>query len=446
MRINRSLGRWLVAMITALWSLPIPQFAAAQSGPVQYGYDELGRLVIVSDGAGNTAIYNYDAVGNLLSIQRIDPGQLGAVAIIAIIPTQGKVGSAVSIFGKGFGATPAQNTVSFNGGVAIVTSASPTWLRVTVPPTAVDGPISVTAPAGSATSAQSFRVIGPLAITPTDPSISAGGSRQFSAAGPGGSTVPVTWAVNDIVGGNASAGTISASGLYTTPAFVTQQVAVTIGATDQSDPTASGSLSVTVVPRRFASAAQGVSVRFAQPTISNSLQTSVSAVVGGTTVSKSVQASVSAVVGGGTTVSKSVQASVSAVVGGTNVSKSVQASVSAVIGGDPMTSMVATVSVSLAPVITGVSPANGARGATGLTVTLTGAGFTGATQVTFLRNNAADTTVTNSLVSVSPDGTQATLSVSIASGAITGDRVIQITTPNGASTVVGTGANVFTVQ
>ena len=422
-RINRSLGRWLVAMITALWSLPIPQFAAAQSGPVQYGYDELGRLVIVADGAGNAAIYNYDAVGNLLSIERIDPGQLGAIAIVKITPTQGKVGSAVSIFGKGFGATPAQNTVSFSGGVATVTSASPTRLRVTVPSTAQHGPITVTA-----TSAQSFRVIGPLAITPTDPSISAGASRQFSAAGPGGSTVPVTWAVNGIAGGSAAVGTISASVLYTTPAFVTQQVAVTIGATDHSDPTASGSLSVSVVPRRFASAAQGVSVRFAQPTISNSLQTAVSAVVGGTNVTKSVQASVSAVVGG------------------TNVSKSVQASVSAVIGGDPMARAVTTVSVSLGPVITGVSPANGARGATGLTVTLTGAGFTGATQVTFLRNNAADTTVTNSLVSVSADGAQATLSLSIASSAITGDRVIQMTTPNGASTVVGTGANVFTVQ
>ena len=106
----------------------------------------------------------------------------------------------------------------------------------------------------------------------------------------------------------------------------------------------------------------------------------------------------------------------------------------------------AAVSVSLAPAITGVSPASGARGVTGLSVTLTGAGFTDATQVTFLLNNVADTTVTNSLVTVSADGTQATLSLSIASGATTGGRVIRITTPNGASTVVGTGANVFTVQ
>ena len=209
-QINRSPSLRLVPTIALLWLVLTAPTAAAQTGPVQYGYDELGRLVIVADGAGNTAIYNYDAVGNLLSIERIDPGQLGAIAIVKITPTQGKVGSAVSIFGKGFGATPAQNTVSFSGGVATVTSASPTRLRVTVPSTAQDGPITVTAPAGSATSAQSFRVIGLLAITPTDPSISAGASRQFSAAGPGGSTVPVTWAVNGVVGGNAAVGTISA--------------------------------------------------------------------------------------------------------------------------------------------------------------------------------------------------------------------------------------------
>ena len=93
-----------------------------------------------------------------------------------------------------------------------------------------------------------------------------------------------------------------------------------------------------------------------------------------------------------------------------------------------------------------MSPATGARGAAGLAVTLAGAGFNDATQVTFRRDNAPDATVTATLVSVSPDGTQATLSVSIASGAATGARVVTIMTPAGTSTVVGTGANVFTVQ
>jgi YD repeat-containing protein len=410
-RTDRSPRRWLIPKVALLSLALTVSLARAQTGPVQYGYDELGRLVIVADGEGNTAIYNYDAVGNLLSIQRVDASQLGPVAITAIIPTQGKVGSAVSIFGKGFGATPGQNTVSFNGGVATVTSASPTRLRVTVPSTAQDGPISVTAPAGSATSAQSFRVIGPMTVTPAAPSVSAGTSLQFTATGPGGSTSPVNWAVNDVPGGNASVGTISTSGLYTAPAYVSQQVLVTITATDQSDATASGSQTATIVPRRLATAAQGVSVRFGQPMISNSLQASVSVVIGGTTITKSLQTSVSAR-----------------------------------IGGDPSAVTTTAVSVSVSPVITDVSPATGVRGATGLAVTLTGAGFSDATQVTFLRNNVTDTTITTSLVSVSPDGTQATLSLSIATGAVTGARVVKITTPMGASTVVGTGANVFTVQ
>jgi YD repeat-containing protein len=36
----------------------------------QYVYDALGRLTQVIDPSGNVATYNYDAVGNLLSITR----------------------------------------------------------------------------------------------------------------------------------------------------------------------------------------------------------------------------------------------------------------------------------------------------------------------------------------------------------------------------------------
>jgi hypothetical protein len=110
-----------------------------------------------------------------------------------------------------------------------------------------------------------------------------------------------------------------------------------------------------------------------------------------------------------------------------------------------MSTAATAISVSLAPVITSVSPAAGVHGATNLTVTLTGV-FNDATQVTFVRNNAVDTLTTASIVSISPDGTQATLQVSIAAAAAIGDRVVRITTPAGTSTIVGTGSNVFTVQ
>ena len=330
MRNDRSSARSLVLPITLLLVVLAASLAFAQTGPVQYGYDELGRLTIVVDGTGNAAIYNYDAVGNLLSIQRINAAEVPEpVAIYALSPTRGKVGSTVSILGKGFGPTPGQNTVSFTGGAsAIATSASPNALRVTVPSTALTGPISVTGAAGSAVSPVSFTVMGPLAVTPDGPFVAAGTSRQFSAVA-GGAAPPVQWAVNDVVGGHASVGTISTSGLCTAPASVADQFLVTIGAADHNDLTAKGSTQAVVVPagaQRLATA-RPVSVSIAQRTVSNS-----------------------------------VQAAVSLVVGGTRVSNSLQTAVSVVRGGQASATAASQLSVNVGPVITGVSPAAGARG------------------------------------------------------------------------------------
>jgi YD repeat-containing protein len=45
----------------------------ATADQAQYLYDELRRLAGVSDSTGVTAVYNYDAVGNLTSIDRFTP-------------------------------------------------------------------------------------------------------------------------------------------------------------------------------------------------------------------------------------------------------------------------------------------------------------------------------------------------------------------------------------
>jgi YD repeat-containing protein len=141
---------------------------AAPSGAqnaVRYIYDDLGRLVGVIDQNGDAATYNYDAVGNLLSITRAGAS---TVSIIAFTPGKGCVGATVTISGTGFSTTPASNTVSFNGTAATVSSASANQLVVTVPSGATTGTISVTAPAGSATSAGTFTVTaGNLAPTIT---------------------------------------------------------------------------------------------------------------------------------------------------------------------------------------------------------------------------------------------------------------------------------------
>lgn len=149
---------------------------AAPSGPVLYAYDELGRLVQVTDPAGESAIYRYDAVGNILAIER--PGANG-VAISAFTPLSGVVGTPVTIYGSGFATIPADNTVTFNGTAAVVTTATATQIGMTVPAGATTGTIAVTTPTGSATSSTSFTVLtntGVPTITDFAPATAASGT------------------------------------------------------------------------------------------------------------------------------------------------------------------------------------------------------------------------------------------------------------------------------
>ena len=104
------------------------------------------------------------------------------------------------------------------------------------------------------------------------------------------------------------------------------------------------------------------------------------------------------------------------------------------------------VGVTLQPVITSVTPSSGARGVAGLSVLVTGAGLMGATSVSFQLNGSNDANLSVTDLAVSPDGTQATVTLSIAAGATVGPRVVRITTPGWTSTASGTGGNLFTVQ
>ncbi|MFP5226072.1 MAG: hypothetical protein ACLGXA_00475, partial [Acidobacteriota bacterium] len=67
---------------------------------------------------------------------------------------------------------------------------------------------------------------GPVSISPQYVALSPGQTTQFSATAPG----PLTWLVNGIAGGNASVGTVDASGNYTAPASLPQSANVTVTA------------------------------------------------------------------------------------------------------------------------------------------------------------------------------------------------------------------------
>ena len=73
----------------------------------QYLYDDQGRLTGVADSAGALAIYNYDAVGNLLSIDRFTPPGSGT-GIYLLSPVSGAIGQQVTVQGYGFDPVPSR--------------------------------------------------------------------------------------------------------------------------------------------------------------------------------------------------------------------------------------------------------------------------------------------------------------------------------------------------
>jgi YD repeat-containing protein len=141
----------VLMLLAALFSQPT-QVSAAD---ISYVYDNLGRLIAVIDPATDTAVYSYDAVGNLTGITRQASATL---AIFQFTPDTGAIGTTVTIYGTGFNATPASNTVKFNGTTATVATASTTVLTTTVPEGATMGTISVTVASVTATSVASFTV------------------------------------------------------------------------------------------------------------------------------------------------------------------------------------------------------------------------------------------------------------------------------------------------
>lgn len=172
--------------VVLLFALGLP-IVAQTSGPIQYFYDDLGRLIKVIDQNGNASTYAYDAVGNLLSIARSTVSVNGGLAVLNFTPQQGPIGQAVTIQGQGFDTNPASDVVQFNGTVATVTAATSTTLTAIVPTGATTGAISVKVGTASATSDAKFTVsagaLTSIAISPTASSLRAGSQQQFIATG-----------------------------------------------------------------------------------------------------------------------------------------------------------------------------------------------------------------------------------------------------------------------
>jgi arabinogalactan endo-1,4-beta-galactosidase len=90
-----------------------------------------------------------------------------AMPLISVFnPTQGIVGTAVTISGANFGSSQGSSVVMFNGVAATIKSYAPTILQVTVPPGATTGPVSITIGDLTTSSEENFTVVPAVADDP----------------------------------------------------------------------------------------------------------------------------------------------------------------------------------------------------------------------------------------------------------------------------------------
>jgi len=204
----------------------------------------------VSDSTGAIAIYNYDAVGNLLSIDRLTPPGSG-IGIYLVNPITGPVTQICRLQGYGFDPVASNNVVKFNGLTATVSSATSYTLTVIVPAGATTGTVTVTNANGTANSPLSFTVVGSATITGLNPT-------AFTQ----GTTIPATIQGTNVA--NATAVTFTQPGLVATMVNgvtstalpITLSVASTVppgtytfSVTTSEGTTASGAITVTVAQR-----------------------------------------------------------------------------------------------------------------------------------------------------------------------------------------------------
>lgn len=400
--------------------------ARAQAGATTYVYDDNGRLRAVISPAGEAAVYEYDAAGNITAIRRLAATSL---AIIAFSPHEGMPGDQVTFTGVGFGG--GVNNVSFNGASASIVSVTPSQVVALVPPTATTGLVTITTPTGSVLTATPFTISG-LRITPSFASVYFGGSVVFTAeVFPATLDQTVQWSVEGINGGNTNVGTISAAGFYTAPN--TRFSSLTIRATSVVDSARFAEAHVKVndpndVQSVFASA---VSVSRGQPfkivavTPQVAVQFGISSEAQ-STLSKAV--SVQRGIGGGQTTALSPQVSIQR-----------EESLG-------QYSAFAAVSTTRGPEIQSINPGSVTRG-TSVTLTVNGIGFTGATAIRFITAGGAnDITITASNIVVSADGTSLTATLTVTGSSALGSRIVIISTPNGDTRTVDLGVNKFDVQ
>ncbi len=161
------------------------------------GYEVLGTLCYC-----NNALYGMTTSGGANDLGTIfkyiiPPATPGIPTVSGFSPASGPIGTTVTITGTNFSATPANNTVQFNGTTAVVTASTSTSISTTVPIGATTGTITVTVAGNTATSATNFTVTVSSVITittqPSDFIACVGQTATFITAATGTTNITYQW-------------------------------------------------------------------------------------------------------------------------------------------------------------------------------------------------------------------------------------------------------------
>jgi serine protease len=182
---------------------------------------------LVLDGSGSAAANGHNIVSYQWSAA---PGGLS-------LPITGASSSKAGVTAPACGIGTVQLTVTDDAGRTDTADViiTPSSVTTSAPPQAGDGFCPLGAPQVQ------------LAVCPANASVQAGvGSQSFTATLANTSDTAVTWEVDGIVGGSATLGTISSSGVYTPPASPPASPTVTVAAVSAADGSVSGSASVAI--------------------------------------------------------------------------------------------------------------------------------------------------------------------------------------------------------
>ncbi len=206
------------------------------------------------------------------------PGALTAalrpIAAVAV-PASVTAGQSVTLDGRGSGAANGHTVSSYqwsavSGGLQLVITGGATSRASVTAPACGVGTVALTVTDDAGHSDTADVVITPASATtrapatagqsacsaaapavvvdicPATGSVQAGGSATFSATLANAASPTVTWEVNGLVGGSATAGTITSAGVYSAPASVPAPATVTITAVSATDASATGSAQLTI--------------------------------------------------------------------------------------------------------------------------------------------------------------------------------------------------------